>query len=154
MLALLPSRWLGIHGLERRLSERDITKWVSRLEGQQVKVYLPRFKMETGFRLEQILEAMGTRLAFRESQADFSGINGKKDLHLSAAIHRAFVEVNEEGTEAAAATAFGVRVYRSLFSRPPAIPVFRADRPFVFLIRENRTGAILFLGKVVNPLAG
>jgi serpin B len=80
--------------------------------------------------------------------ADFSGMTGQRDLFISAVVHKAFVDVNEEGTEAAAATA--VLMARSI---PPPTPVFRADHPFLFLIRENSTGSILFLGRVVDPSA-
>jgi serpin B len=151
MLVLLPSRESGISGLEQRLSENAVAEWVDELQGEEVEVFLPRFKMETDFRLEQVLQAIGIRLAFQEREADFSGINGSQDLYLSAAIHQAFIEVNEEGTEAAAATAMTAGIPQCVGWSPPAIPVFRADRPFVFLIRENHSGAILFMGRVMDP---
>jgi serpin B len=81
--------------------------------------------------------------------ADFSGMNGKKDLFISAVIHKAFVDVTEEGTEAAAATA-GVISLTSAPSKPP--PIFRADHPFLFLIHDNRSGSIIFVGRIVNPV--
>ena len=91
---------------------------------------------------------MGMPDAFSLPPADFSGIDGKKDLVISAVLHKAFVDVNETGTEAAAATA--VIVGRtSVMPDPP--PVFRADHPFVFLIRDTRTGSILFMGRLTNP---
>jgi serpin B len=80
--------------------------------------------------------------------ADFSGMNGKRDLFISAVVHKAFVDVNEEGTEAAASTA--VVMSRSSARLEP-VASFRADHPFVFLIRDRRTGSILFLGRVMNP---
>ena len=89
---------------------------------------------------------MGMKDAFGK-KADFSGMNGRKDLFISAVVHKAFVDVNEEGTEAAAAT--GV-VIETTSVRPPP-PVFRADHPFLFLIRHEKTGVILFLGRVLNP---
>ena len=109
---------------------------------------LPRFKVEAGFELQKVLAAMGMPLAF-VPEADFSGINGRQyDLFILAVIHKAFVDVNEEGTEAAAATA--VLMGRGGALHEPAI-VFRADHPFLILIRDKRSGCILFLGRVVDP---
>jgi serpin B len=92
---------------------------------------------------------LGMTLAFLSDEADFSGMDGKQDLFISAVLHKAFVDVNEEGTEAAAATGIVVGATAVLIPKEP--PVFRADHPFVFLIRDNRTGSILFLGRLVNP---
>jgi serpin B len=90
--------------------------------------------------------------AFDDHRADFSGMHGGSDeLHVSAVLHKAFVDVNEAGTEAAAATAVVVATRGGEPNYPPA--VFRADRPFLFLIRENRTKSILFVGRVTNPKA-
>ena len=88
------------------------------------------------------LEALGMKKAFQMPGADFSGINGKDDLFISAVVHKAFVDVNEEGTEAAAATA----VIAAAGGPPPSIPEFRADHPFIFLIRDTRNDSVLFLG--------
>ena len=90
---------------------------------------------------------MGMPDAFDLAKADFSGMTGTKELFISAVLHKAFVEVNEEGTEAAAAT--GVVI--GLKSKPAPPPVFRADHPFVFMIRDNATGSILFIGRVADP---
>jgi len=90
---------------------------------------------------------MGMESAFAADAADFSGMIGSKDLFISAVIHKAFVDVNEEGTEAAAASG----VIMALPGPPSKPPVFRADHPFVFMIRDNRNGAILFLGRVMKP---
>jgi len=95
-----------------------------------------------------VLKSLGMTDAFALPPADFSGMTGRKDLYISAVIHKAFVEVNEEGTEAAAATA--VVMTRASMGGPP---VFRADHPFIFLIRDIRSGSILFLGRVANPQA-
>lgn len=116
------------------------------LEGESVSVCLPRFRIEAGFRLEDTLAAMGMGSAFGRD-ADFSGMNGRKDLFLSAVAHKAFVAVDEEGTEAAAATA----AVQERKGRPGKPVVFRADRPFLFLIRDRETGSILFLGRVSDP---
>ena len=80
--------------------------------------------------------------------ADFSGMTGKKDLRIDKVIHQAFIEVNEEGTEAAAATGFGMSEVESM---PPPTPIFKADHPFIFIIQQNETGNILFMGRVSNP---
>jgi serpin B len=122
-----------------------LNTWTSGLRERKIEVYLPKFKLTSSFRLEKTLGSMGMPLAF-SAKADFSGMDGKQDLSISAVIHKAFVDVNEEGTEAAAATA--VVMTRMAAMRPA---VFRADHPFLFLIRDNRTGSILFLGRVMNP---
>lgn len=109
----------------------------------EVMVQLPKFKLEAEFYLGSTLASMGMPLAF-SSQADFSGMNGKRNLFIDEVIHKAVVEVNEEGTEAAAATAVGMRTT----SMPP---MFEVNRPFLFLIREHATGTILFIGRVTNP---
>ncbi len=103
------------------------------------------------------LRALGMSLAFTASEADFSGINGRSPQHpeslfLSHVLHKAFVDVNEKGTEATAATAAVVAVGCSAGeSEPPPIPIFRADHPFLFVIRDRRSGAILFLGRMADP---
>ena len=106
--------------------------------------------MTRQFELQDTLGAMGMTLAF-DARADFSGMTGDREFSISAAIHRAYIDVNEEGTEAAAATA--VVVMRSMMAgmQQPAPPVFRADHPFIFLIRDNRSGGILFMGRVADP---
>jgi len=114
-----------------------------------VEAHLPRFKTESGFQLNAALMLMGMRTAFDEAAADFSGMDGKRDLFISAAVHKAFVDVNEEGTEAAAATA--VVMAPNSMSMPQEPIVFRADHPFVFLIRERATGSILFVGRLARP---
>ena len=151
MMILLPKWRAGAFAeLESALSAEKVSAWASRLAPRQVDVYLPKFKLETGYRLVDVLARMGMPRAFSPAEADLSGMNGGKEpLWLQAVIHRAYVSVDEEGTEAAAATAVGG--FGGMSMRPPPIPVFRADRAFVFLIRENRTGSILFLGRLVQP---
>jgi serpin B len=146
MVVLLPKEIDGLKELESRLSPGILEPWLSSLTQREVMVYLPRFRMESEFQLEQSLAKLGMGSAF-SPDADFSGLDGTRELYLSAAIHKAFVEVNEEGTEAAAATAVVVRAASA--AAPP--PLFRADRPFVFMIRHQPTGSILFLGRVVRP---
>jgi serpin B len=144
MLVLLPKKIDGLADLEKKLSVKALAAWTSDLREQKVKVELPKFKMTSSFRLEKVLRSMGMPLAF-SGEADFSGMTGKRELFISAVIHKAFVDVNEEGTEAAAATAVVMR------APSPPNPTFRADHPFLFLIRDNRTESILFLGRMMNP---
>jgi serpin B len=109
-------------------------------------VCLPKFTMTSRFELAQTLGAMGMPEAF-SGAADFSGMTGGTDLFISAVVHKAFVDVNEEGTEAAAATGVAMR----LTAAPVSPPLFRADHPFIFLIRHKPSGSILFLGRVARP---
>lgn len=148
MLVLLPDAPDGLPALEQALRLDALERWTAGLNHKRVRVFLPRFKMESQFALQDTLAAMGMPLAFDPAKADFSGIVTREDLSISAVIHKAFVDVNEEGTEAAAAT--GIAIVASAAAPVPP-PVFRADHPFVFAIRDNTTGALLFLGRVVNP---
>jgi serpin B len=146
MVVLLPKEVDGLSDLEKKLSVDTLKTWTSRLNVPTVDIVLPKFKTTSSFRLEKVLGSMGMGLAF-SGDADFSGMNGKRELSISAVIHKAFVDVSERGTEAAAATA----VVMARAARPQKIPTFRADHPFLFLIRDNRTGSILFLGRMTNP---
>jgi serpin B len=145
MFVLLPKEVDCLQSLEEKLTQVNLEKWTSAVHEQEVDVDLPKFTMASEFSLKDVLQAMGMSAAFG-SQADFSGMNGKKDLYLSAVVHKAFVDVNEEGTEAAAAT--GV-VSDAKEARLPL--TFRVDHPFVFLIRDDKTGSILFMGRLVSP---
>ena len=158
MLVLLPDRKDGIEALEAVLSARLLDDCAGRAVERVVKVFLPRFRMTWGtIDLGEQLKALGMPLAFTRTEADFSGINGcapghEDSLFISAVFHKAFVEVNEEGTEAAAATAVGMTGSSlALPKKPPPIPVLRADHPFLFAIRDRKSGAILFLGRVADP---
>jgi serpin B len=146
MVVLLPDEIKWLSALQPKLTTDNLPRWQSGLRKQEVQVYLPRFKLTSQFQLADVLKAMGMTRAFNSEEADFSGMTNPTKLFLSAVIHKAFVDVNEEGTEAAAATA--VVVTKKGGRRPT---VFRADHPFVFLIRDNRTGSLLFLGRLVNP---
>jgi len=147
MLVLLPKEKVRIETIEEQLKPANLHGWVEKLAEQEVDVFLPRFKITSEFQLGEVLKSMGMRLAFSGS-ADFSGMTGKKDLFISAVIHKAFVEVNEEGTEAAAATGVAMRL-TAVVPRPV---VFRADRPFLFLIRDKVSGSILFIGRLMKPV--
>ena len=151
MVVLLPKRNVppgakdGLAAREASLSSEKVAEWIGKLRRRKVEVALPRFKTTAEFSLGDTLVAMGMTDAF--GRADFSGMTGTRDLFISAVIHKAFVDVNEEGTEAAAATAVVIRPLNGGGS-PPA---FRADHPFLFLIRDTKTGAILFLGRILDP---
>lgn len=146
MIVLLPEKNY-IRQLEEDLTAQTLTAWTSSLQTQEVDVFLPKFRMTGQFSLTETLAKMGMPDAF-SGAADFSGITGTKDLFISNVLHKAFVEVNEEGTEAAAATA--VIAPTAAMPEPPL--VFRADRPFVFLIKDTKTGSILFIGRIANPI--
>jgi serine protease inhibitor len=151
MLVLLPQDADGLAELEKKLSSESLRTWTSNLESRKVNVSLPKFKLETDYEMNETLKAMGMVRAFDPAQAQFDGLseNSKaaSGFHISKVLHKAFVEVNEKGTEAAAATA--VLMARS--SAGPFIPTFRADKPFLYAIRDVKTGTILFLGRMSNP---
>ena len=119
----------------------------------EVIVSLPRFKITQQFELSSTLESLGMKAAFDPNAADFSAMTGDKTLDISAAIHKAYIDLDENGTEAAAATAVVIAMATAMppqFAPPPPI-VFTADHPFLFLIRDNSSGAILFMGRVSDP---
>jgi serpin B len=148
MVVLLPKTATGLAALEAALSAQALDGWLGQLKAEEVIVALPKFTMTEQFQLGRALAAMGMARAFSPA-ADFSGMNGKShDLYLTEAVHKAFVDVNEEGTEAAAATGIAVGLTAAA---PRPKPVFRADHPFVFLIRDRRSGSVLLLGRLVQP---
>ena len=148
MIVLLPKKPDSLGELEKSLTLENLSKWQSKLSKREVVVSIPKFKLASQFSLASVLRAMGIKDAFSRN-ANFSGMNGKRNLAISAVIHKAYVDVNEEGTEAAAATAVTMRLTSIGPGSLP--PVFRADHPFLFLIRDNQSGSILFLGRVMNP---
>jgi serpin B len=145
MIVLLPRKAEGIGALESELTPVNLAQWTQALSTRKIILFLPKFKLTCEFSLEKRLAAMGITDAF-SSNADFSGMDGSRSLSISAVLHKAFVDVNEQGTEAAAATEVTMRS-----AAPPTIPEFRADHPFVFLIRDKHTDSILFLGRVTDP---
>ncbi len=150
MFIILPNNPGELPMLENNLSIENLKSWLSPLPIKEVMVYLPKFKITWGtFELNEPLKDLGIKDAFT-SRADFSGMNGRKNLFISKVLHKAFIDVNEEGTEAAAATAVIVNFKGGL----PKLSIFNADHPFLFLIRDNTTGSILFLGRVVDPEEG
>ncbi|ODS41217.1 MAG: hypothetical protein A7315_06850 [Candidatus Altiarchaeales archaeon WOR_SM1_79] len=140
VLIILPND--NLESLENSLNAEKLNEWRNNLTEEWVDVHIPRFKFETKYFMNENLKEMGMATAF-SGDADFSGMTGKKDLFISNVIHQAFVEVNEEGTEAAAATAAAMD-----YGMPTT---FRADHPFIFIILHKETGNILFMGRVVDP---
>jgi serpin B len=150
MVFLLPRNITPFGKFEKSLTASQVEGLLKRVRVQEVSVYLPRFKLEKGLELSEPLRALGMKDAFDPSAADFSGMTTSKGPFLSKVFHKAFVEVNEEGTEAAGGTVVVVKKKeKAPAERLP--PVFRADQPFVFLVRDNRNGSTLFLGRVVDP---
>jgi serpin B len=151
MIVFLPNAVDGLEALEQTMTASNTQQWMSQLRHvPKVILSLPKFKMTQQFGLSGTLAAMGMPSAFDKHAADFTGMAEKRELYISAVIHKAYIDVNEEGTEAAAAT--GVVIARALAMQRPQQPVvFRADHPFVFVIRDNRSGSILFMGRVVDP---
>jgi serpin B len=149
MVVLLPKEQGGLAALDASLNETDLFEWLATLDfskAEHVDLSLPRFRMSYSTELTASLEQLGVAAAFDRTRADFSGINGRHDLYASTVLHKAYIDVNETGTEAAAATeiqmvALGVQRSRE----------FNVNHPFIFLIRDNATGSVLFLGRVVNP---
>jgi serpin B len=150
MVVLLPRTMDGIGKLEAQLTAQNLTSWTTNLASRTVDVHLPKFETTFDILLADTLASMGMPDAFTFGQADFSGMDGQRDLFISQVIHKAHVKVDEEGTEADAATVIEVANGAVPMHLSP-IPVFRADHPFLFLIRDNRTGSILFLGRIMKP---
>ncbi len=142
MLILLPTSVDGIKSLEESLTTDNLNQWADKLRKAKTKVFMPKFTLDTTYGLIPVLEELGIHDAF--GNADFSGIS-ESDLFIEKAIHKAFVDVNEEGTEAAAATGI-------IMTESAPVP-FRADHPFIFIIQDKETSNILFIGKIVDPTA-
>jgi serpin B len=149
MLVLLPDEQAGLGDLEKQLTADNVGKWSKDLRSAEVIVWLPKFKLTQDIQLSRVLSSLGMTSAFDPDTADFSGMDGKRDLFISEVFHKAFVDVNEEGTEAAAATGVAMRVMAMPVRDKPQ--EFKADHPFIFLIRDEASGSILFLGRVTDP---
>lgn len=144
MLVVLP-RAGQFEQVEAAFSNDLMAEIIARLGDERVNLTLPKFTFESEFQLSEVLKQMGMAAAFED--ADFSGMTGKRDLYISEVIHKAFVAVDEEGTEAAAATAVVMRLTGALVGRVE----MKVDRPFLFIIRDTRSGAVLFVGRVLDP---
>lgn len=149
MVIVLPSDGTPLEAVERALSLEKFSEWVNKAQEVQLSVHLPRFKIDDNFSVKEKLEKLGLVDLFDPHTARLPGIvsDGRADLYVSEAFHKAFLEVNEEGSEASAATAV-MLAGRSF--RPNRI-TFRANRPFLVFIREVAMNAIIFMGRVSNP---
>ncbi|MFH1337190.1 MAG: serpin family protein [Candidatus Zixiibacteriota bacterium] len=149
MIVFLPKWEKNVDSLIANLNQENFEVWLSEFHSDSGKVCLPKFTLEYGLKLNDALKALGMSVAFDPGQADFSKMYPGAGLFISEVKHKTFVEVNEEGTEAAAVTSVGI----AMSALPPPLPFeILVDRPFVFLIRENLSGAILFIGKIVEPI--
>ena len=151
MTVILPRKPDALPAVEKELTSDKLAAVLKGLRYEkEVHLHLPRFKVEKSFTLNKPLQALGMEAAF--TNADFGGMHtGGEDLNITAVLHKAFVDVNEEGTEAAAAT--GVVVGTTSVAPPPKPKYFRADRPFLYLIRDHKTGSVLFMGRLETPKA-
>ncbi|MBY0527462.1 MAG: sigma-70 family RNA polymerase sigma factor [Gemmataceae bacterium] len=148
MVVLLPKKVDGLANLEKSLTADKLTEWQAKVKETEIEVSLPKFRVTTPLNLKDELIAMGMTLPFMARRADFSGMtNSREGLCISQVVHKTFVDVNEEGTEAAGATA----VIMGRGAAPREAIAFNADHPFLFLIRDNRTGSVLFAGRVADP---
>lgn len=152
MILFLPKKIAGLQALENKLSMKNLNKWLNQFKHQEVQVTLPKFRFSYGNSMRSSLRRMGMKSAFSVGKADFSGMTKKKELFFSDVIHKAFVAVDEEGTEAAAATAVVLAEFRAQrFRKKPEPKIFKADHPFLFIIRHKETGAVLFMGRLMDP---
>lgn len=150
MVVLLPKAVDGLAALEKTLTVETLAQWLGEADKQaerEVQVFMPRFKLATGYDLVPPCRALGIQDAFASGKADFCGMGWDKgELWIAQIRHKAFVEVNEEGTEAAGATAVEMKTQNGR-----SYPVFRADHPFLFVIRDHATGSIVFMGRLTDP---
>jgi serpin B len=150
MLIVLPRRNDGLAALEKRWANEQLFRRVTNgFDAKKVILSLPRFKIEAQFKLKEILCALHADLAFSD-HADFSGISNEP-LKISEVVHKAYVDVNEEGTEAAAASAVAMMFAGGIGNRPPEPIVFKADHPFLFFIWERKTNTVFFSGRLIDP---
>jgi len=146
---VLPEKGSSINELLKGLSHNRYEQWTGGLRRTPGDIKIPRFKLDYESSLNDPLATLGMGVAFTAGKADFSGMREQKDLYISEVKHKAIVEVNEEGTEAAAATSVGISTTSAV--RTPQRFTFIADRPFLMMIRDQRTNAILFMGVVTEP---
>lgn len=151
MVVLAPNDPKGLPALEKILSGSNVSTWTKSLRQRETTIRLPKFKMAASYDLKETLSSMGMPTAFNVGQANFTGISKSEEFYVGAAVHQAFIEVNEKGTEAAAATGMSLDERSALKPEVPFTPVFNADRPFVYLIRDVESGAVLFMGRITNP---
>lgn len=152
MVVVLPTTKGGITSLEQSLTSTKLNSDLATMFETEVNVYLPKFKFDASFKLGKTLTDLGMSDAFDPNVANFSGIVAPEfgQLHISDVIHKAFIDVNEAGTEAAAATAGGLFDNNCVCGPPPA-QLFNADHPFLFALRDTHAGSLLFMGRVMQP---
>jgi serpin B len=152
MVVLLPRAHDGLPALEKSLTADGVAGWMKQAKPKLLLVNLPKFQIEGGFQLAEPLAKLGMTDAFDSVKADFSGITTAQRLNIDAVIHKTFIKLDEAGTEAAAVTAI-TAVASSAFHRekPPEPIVFNADHPFLYILRHQATGTILFMGRVTDP---
>lgn len=149
MVVILPDKKAGIELSQDKLNALAFEQLVTSMERTHVELRLPRFEMETSLNLERLLADMGMPLAFSK-KADFSGMTGDDSLMIDKVIHKAMIDVQEAGTEAAAATAVVMIMKTSIEPEPERTVRFHADRPFFFFIKDNTYNSILFMGRMVK----
>lgn len=152
MTIVLPRAEDGLDALVTRMTPETVQSWMNASTGTEVALELPRFTFTSSLDLGHVLVRMGMVDAFSPQEADFSRITSQKPFFIDAALHKAFVAVDEEGTEAAAVMAIHQVMACDEFEPPKPIP-FIVDHPFLFLIHHRKTGALLFLGRVTDPTA-
>jgi serpin B len=150
MVILLPREINACGELEDTLTPALLARSLEQMKTQEVEILVPRFKLESKFKLKQPVAGMGMSDAFDGKKADFSGMDGSRLLFITEVFHNAWGEVNEEGTEAAAVTAAPV-AYGVVGEALPLPAVLRADHPFIFFIRDTRSGTLLFVGRLTDP---
>jgi serine protease inhibitor len=152
MVIVVPRDADGLAAFEKQFTTANLRAWLGGLQDREMDVAMPKFRLETNYDMIPTLEALGMQQAFKRDAANFDGMvaAGKSELFISGVIHKAFVEVTEKGTEAAAATAV-VLTAEAVMTTMPFTPSVRADRPFLFAIRDVQTGTLLFLGRFVDP---
>jgi serpin B len=149
LVVFLPKKVDGLADFEKTLTADKLAGWLAKLKEARVDLWLPKFRTTASFRLKKTLTDMGMPLAFDVSRADFTGMTASKGIFIGDVVHQAFIDVNEKGAEAAAATAVELK----FGGKPPLEQpvVFHADHPFFFIIRDNQSGSILFMGRLVDP---
>uniref|UniRef100_A0A0E9Y2X0 Serine protease inhibitor n=1 Tax=Amblyomma americanum TaxID=6943 RepID=A0A0E9Y2X0_AMBAM len=147
MTILLPSERNGLEHLKSVLTTQTLNRAIARMYPKDMKFRMPKLKLDTKYTLKPTLESMGIKKIF-SADADLSGISGAKNLYVSDVLHKAVLEVNEEGSEAAAVTGFVIQLRTAAFVTPPPLPKVYVDHPFIFLIRNVNTNCIMFLGEI------
>jgi serpin B len=150
MIILLPIEKDGISLIEKEITAEKLKNWRDKIDERRVAVTMPRFKIGYSLDLAQSLETLGMKEAFSQTDADFSGLSDSGKLYINMVMHFAYIDVDEKGTEAAAVTITGGATPVGIFQIPEPI-VFKADHPFLFLIRDKSNGSILFIGRVMDP---